>query len=235
MDNIILLGFLFAIVGLSVYLVMIYNGLVVVKNDIDKAWANIDVMLKQRHDELPKLIEVCKGYMNFERDTLQKITEARSMYQRAVTIDQKAQADQTTTYALRGLFAVAENYPELKANNNFMQLQTRITELESQIADRREFYNDSVNTFNIRIQEMPDTRSEEHTSELQSPCNLVCRLLLEKKKIKTHSRPSSTPTPSIDPYPPVATTTLSKLISLCPCTASRPVQLPMDLSLNAHT
>jgi len=103
------------------------------------------------------LIEVCKGYMNFERDTLQKITEARSMYQRAVTIDQKAQADQTTTYALRGLFAVAENYPELKANNNFMQLQTRITELESQIADRREFYNDSVNTFNIRIQEMPDT------------------------------------------------------------------------------
>jgi len=157
MDNIILLGLLFAIVGLSVYLVMIYNGLVVVKNDIDKAWANIDVMLKQRHDELPKLIEVCKGYMNFERDTFQKITEARSMYQRAVTIDQKAQADQTTTYALRGLFAVAENYPELKANNNFMQLQTRITELESQIADRREFYNDSVNTFNIRIQEMPDT------------------------------------------------------------------------------
>ena len=157
MDNIILLGFLFAIVGLSVYLVMIYNGLVVVKNDIDKAWANIDVMLKQRHDELPKLIEVCKGYMNFERDTLQRITEARSMYQRAVTIDQKAQADQTTTYALRGLFAVAENYPELKANNNFMQLQTRITALESQIADRREFYNDSVNTFNIRIQEMPDT------------------------------------------------------------------------------
>src|SRR2546422_8670765 len=95
--------------------------------------------------------------MNFERDTLQKITEARSMYQRAVTIDQKAQADQTTTYALRGFFAVAENYPALKANNNFMQLQRRITELESQIADRREFYNDSVNTFNIRIQQMPDT------------------------------------------------------------------------------
>src|SRR5439155_17237129 len=95
--------------------------------------------------------------MNFEGNTLQKITDARSMYHRAVTIDQKAQADQRTTYALRDLLAVAENYPELKANNNFMQLQTRITELESQIADRREFYNDSVNTFNIRIQEMPDT------------------------------------------------------------------------------
>src|SRR5215469_6968389 len=93
MDNVILLGFLFVIVGVVVYLVMIYNGLVVLKNDIDKAWANIDVMLKQRHDELPKLIEVCKGYMNFERDTFQKITEARSLYQRAVTIDQKAKAD----------------------------------------------------------------------------------------------------------------------------------------------
>jgi len=92
-------------------------------------------MLKQRHDELPKLIEVCKGYMNFERDTLQKITEARSMYQRAVTIDQKAQADQTTTYALPWPLRGRRDYPELKANNNFMQLQTRITELESQIAD----------------------------------------------------------------------------------------------------
>src|SRR5437762_14365805 len=93
MDNIILLGFLFAIVGLSVYLVMIYNGLVVVKNDIDKAWANIDVMLKQRHDELPKLIEVCKGYMNFERDTLQRITEARSMYQRARSEERRVGKD----------------------------------------------------------------------------------------------------------------------------------------------
>src|SRR5204862_6326773 len=128
-----------------------------VNNATHQACRNIDVLRTQRDDELPQLTEVCKGYLNFERDTLQKITEARSMYQRAVTIDQKAQADQTTTYALRGLFAVAENYPELKANNNFMQLQTRITEWESQIADRREFYNDTVKTFNIRIQAMPDT------------------------------------------------------------------------------
>jgi len=157
MDTIVLLMFMFAIFGVVGYVVMIYNGLIALKNDIDKAWANIDVMLKQRHDELPKLLDVVKGYMNYERDTLLKITQARSMYQQAVTMDQKAQADQSMTTALRGFFAVAENYPDLKANNNFLQLQKRITELENQIADRREFYNDSVNTFNIRIQQMPDT------------------------------------------------------------------------------
>lgn len=157
MNIVILLAMLFAGAGMVWYLVTIFNGLVELKNDIDKAWSNIDIMLKQRHDELSKLLEVCKGYMNFESDTLIKITQARSQYQQASTIDQKAQADQSMTSALRGFFAVAENYPDLKANNNFMQLQRRITELESQIADRREFYNDSVNTFNIRIQQMPDT------------------------------------------------------------------------------
>jgi LemA protein len=157
MSTIIGLGFLFAAVGMVIYSVTIYNGLIALKNDIDKAWANIDVMLKQRHDELTKLLDVCKGYMDYERDTLQKITQARAMFQQATTIDQKAQADQSMTSALRGFFAVAENYPELKANQNFAQLQKRITELENQIADRREYYNDSVNTFNVRIQQVPDT------------------------------------------------------------------------------
>src|SRR5438445_5729847 len=157
MNTVILLGFLFAIAGFFIYLVTLYNGLVAIKNDIDKAWANIDVLLKQRHDELSKLLDVTKGYTEFERDTLTKITQARSQYSQAVTFDQKAQADQSMTSALRGFFAVAENYPDLKANNNFMQLERRITELENQIADRREFYNDSVNTFNIRIQQVPDT------------------------------------------------------------------------------
>jgi len=157
MNTIISLAFLFAIFGLIVYVIMMFNGLIALKNDIAKAWANIDILLKQRHDELPKLLDVCKGYMELERDTLQKIAQARSMYQQAVSVDQKAQADQNMTSALRGFFAVAENYPQLKANDNFMRLQIRITELESQIADRREFYNDSVNTFNIRIQQMPDT------------------------------------------------------------------------------
>ena len=157
MDTIVSLAFLFVILGLVVYVVVIFNGLIALKNDIAKAWANIDILLKQRHDELSKLLDVCKGYMDFERDTLQKITQARSMYQQAVSVDQKAQADQSMTSALRGFFAVAENYPQLKANDNFMRLQVRITDLESQIADRREFYNDSVNTFNIRIQQLPDT------------------------------------------------------------------------------
>ena len=156
MNTIVSLAFLFVIFGLTIYAITIFNGLITLKNDIAKAWANIDILLKQRHDELPKLFDVCKGYMDFERDTLQKITQARSLYSQAVSLDQKAQADQSMTSALRGFFAVAENYPQLKANDNFMRLQGRITDLESQIADRREFYNDSVNTFNIRIQEMPD-------------------------------------------------------------------------------
>lgn len=157
MNNIISLGFLFAITGLAVYVVMIFNGLVALRNDVAKAFGNIDILLKQRHDELPNLVEACKGYMNYERDTLEKITQARSLYQQAVSVGQKAQADQSMTSALRGLFAVAENYPQLKANENFMQLEKRITELESEIADRREFYNDCVNTLNIRIQQFPDT------------------------------------------------------------------------------
>lgn len=157
MSSITLFTFGFVVVGALWYVAMMYNGLIALKNDIEKAWANIDVMLKQRHDELPKLLDVCKGYMNYERDTLERITQARSMYQQAVTVDQKAHADLSATTALRGLFAVAENYPDLKANNNFMQLQKRITDLENQIADRREFYNDSVNAFNIRIQQVPDT------------------------------------------------------------------------------
>jgi LemA protein len=157
MNNIFSLAFLFAIIGLAIYVVMIFNGLVGVKNDVAKAWANIDILLKQRHDELPNLVEVCKGYMNHERETLEQVTQARSQYQQAVSVDQKAQADQGTTSALRSLFSVAENYPQLKANDNFLKLQTRITELESEIADRREFYNDSVNTFNVRIQQLPDT------------------------------------------------------------------------------
>lgn len=157
MSTVILLAVIFVGAGIVWYTVTIFNGLVALKNDIDKAWANIDIMLKQRHDELPKLLDVCKGYMSFERDTLHKVTAARNMYQQAQSVSDKAQADQSMSSALRGFFAVAENYPELKANNNFMQLQKRITDLECQIADRREFYNDSANTFNTRIQQVPDT------------------------------------------------------------------------------
>ena len=139
-----------------VYFITIYNSLVRLRNDIDKAWANIDVLLKQRHDELPKLIETCKGYMQYEQKTFQLITEARTAFMKANTVGEKAQADNLISGALKSLFAVAENYPELKADSNFMQLQNRISELEEKIADRREFLNDDVNTYNIRIQQLPD-------------------------------------------------------------------------------
>lgn len=147
---------LLVVITVIFYTISIYNSLVRLKNDIDKAWANIDVLLKQRHDELPKLIATCKGYMQYEQKTFQMVTEARSAYQKATTIPEKAQADTMITGALKTLFAVAENYPDLKADNNFMQLQQRITELEEMIADRREFFNDSVNVYNIRIQQIPD-------------------------------------------------------------------------------
>ena len=144
------------VVGVFVYLITIYNSLVRLKNDIDKAWANIDVLLKQRHDELPKLIETCKGYMQYEQRTFQLITEARTAYLKAGSVAEKAQADNMISGALKSLFAVSENYPDLKANNNFTQLQKRISDLEEKIADRREFFNDDVNTYNIRIQQLPD-------------------------------------------------------------------------------
>jgi LemA protein len=144
------------VVGVFAYLITIYNSLVRLKNDIDKAWANIDVLLKQRHDELPKLIETCKGYMQYEQKTFQLITEARTAYMKAGSVTEKAQADNMLSGALKTLFAVSENYPDLKANNNFMQLQKRVSELEEKIADRREFFNDDVNTYNIRIQQLPD-------------------------------------------------------------------------------
>lgn len=158
MGVIILVGLvlILIVVGVFAYLITIYNSLVRLKNDIDKAWANIDVLLKQRHDELPKLIETCKGYMQYEQKTFQRITEARTAYMKAGSVGEKAQADNMITGALKSLFAVSENYPELKANNNFMQLQKRISELEEKIADRREFFNDDVNTYNIRIQQLPD-------------------------------------------------------------------------------
>ena len=143
-------------VGLIIYFIIIYNSLVRLRNDNDKAWSNIDVLLKQRHDELPKLIETCKGYMQYEQRTFQLITEARTAFLKATSISEKAQADSLITGALKTLFAVAENYPDLKANNNFLQLQKRISDLEERIADRREFFNDSVNTYNIRMQQLPD-------------------------------------------------------------------------------
>lgn len=154
----ILVGFALLLVvgGIGAYIILVFNGLVQLRNNIRKSWANIDVLLKQRTDELPNLIASVKGYMRHERETLAALTEARTAIMKATTMSEKAAADCEITAALRTIFAVAENYPNLRANENFLQLQGRITGLENEIADRREFYNDSVNNYNIRIQSIPD-------------------------------------------------------------------------------
>jgi len=141
------------------YLIMIYNNLVSLKHAVSKAWSNIDVLLKQRHDELPKLVEVCKQYMGYEQETLEKVIQARSAVMSArgnSDVGALGQAETQLRLGLGNLFALAENYPELKANTSFRQLQSRISQLENSIADRREVYNESVNNNNVRIEQFPD-------------------------------------------------------------------------------
>ena len=143
----------------AVYAVMIYNGLVNLKHNVSKAWANIDVLLKQRHDEIPKLVEVCKQYRQFEQETLQRVIEARSKVfaaSQSQNVGALGQAETALRASLGNLFAVAEAYPELKTNEQFLNLHTRISALENAIADRREFYNESVNLNNVRIEQCPD-------------------------------------------------------------------------------
>ncbi|HRP76638.1 MAG TPA: LemA family protein [Rhodocyclaceae bacterium] len=147
------------VVILVLYGVVIFNALVQLKHNVAKAWANIDVLLKQRHDELPKLVEVCRQYKQFEQETLQRVTEARARVSSAREkhdVPALGQAEGMLRMGLGQIFAVAEAYPELKANEHFMQLQSRITALENAIADRREWYNESVNVHNIRIEQIPD-------------------------------------------------------------------------------
>ena len=142
-----------------VYLVGIYNGLVGLRENVKVAWANIDVLLKQRHDELPKLVETCKRYMQFEQETLQKVMRARASVSQASSTGNVAAvgaAEEQLRAGVGRLFAVAENYPQLKTDETFKLLQGRITALEESIADRRELYNDQVNLNNIRVRVFPD-------------------------------------------------------------------------------
>lgn len=143
----------------AIYFVITYNGLVNIKHNVEKAWANIGVLLKQRHDELPKLVDTCKQYMKFEQETLEKVIQARSRVSDARESHNVAAlgvAENALRSGLGQLFALAESYPELKANEQFLHLQSRISGLENAIADRREFYNDSVNINNVRIEQFPD-------------------------------------------------------------------------------
>jgi len=144
---------------LVVYLVGIYNGLVGLRENIKTAWANIDVLLKQRHDELPKLVETCKRYMHFEQETFEKVMRARasiSLASSAGNVAAVGAGERQLRVGMDRLFAVAENYPQLKSDETFKQLQSRISALEESIADRRELYNEQVNINNIRIHVFPD-------------------------------------------------------------------------------
>lgn len=143
-------------IALAVYGVILYNGLVQVKHGVDQAFANIDVLLKQRRDELPKLLDTVRAYMGYERDLLERITNLRAEAARASSDERRLKAEGQLSAGLSRLFAVAENYPELKANESFRQLQTRISSLEEQIAHRREFYNEAVNLNNVRREQVPD-------------------------------------------------------------------------------
>jgi LemA protein len=143
---------------LLVYTVMQYNGLVSLRESVKQAWANIDVLLEQRHDELPKLVDTCRQYMQYERDTLEKVMLARAAVsgaQQRGDLAALGKAENQLHATLGQLYAVAENYPQLKADQTFQQLQTRITALESAIADRREFYNEQVRLNNTRIAQFP--------------------------------------------------------------------------------
>jgi len=140
---------------LVAYVVSIYNGLVSLRRRVEQSKQNIDVLLKQRQDELEKLIDTAREFMDHEESVLVKLTEAREAAERARAPDELAEADQQVREALADFRARVEDYPELRSQSNMMQLQQRIADLESQIADRREFYNEAVTQYNTRIHQFP--------------------------------------------------------------------------------
>ena len=141
------------------YSAMLYNSLVTVRHNATKAFANIDVLLKQRHDELPKLIATCKQYMVHEKQTLEQVIISRSRVEKASQskdVEALGKAEGHLRNGLDRLFALSEAYPDLKADQQFKHIQSRVSVLENSIADRREFYNEAVNVYNIRIEQIPE-------------------------------------------------------------------------------
>ena len=169
---VVLLALVLVLIGAAGYGVSLYNGLVQVKHQVDQAWANIDVLLKQRHDELPKLIDAVRAYVSHERTLLEKVTALRTRAQVGTTGTDRVAAEQALTEGVSRLLAVAEHYPQLRASEVFVDLQARISGLEEQIAHRREFYNAAVNINNVRLEQLPDLL-------LASPAGLVRKPLFE--------------------------------------------------------
>lgn len=164
-----------AAVGVAGYGVSIYNGLVQVKHQVDQAWSNIDVLLKQRHDELPKLVDALKGYVSHERGLLESVTAMRARAQAPSVGAERVAAEDALSQGVSRLLVVAEGYPQLRASEVFIDLQQRISALEEQIAHRREFYNDAVNINNVRLEQLPDLL-------LASSVGLVRRPLFESSE-----------------------------------------------------
>jgi LemA protein len=154
---IVLIVVLVLLVLVGIYLVVSYNGLVSLRNRIENAWAQIDVQLRRRYDLIPNLVETVKGYASHERDTLDAVIQARNAGMNAQGAHDQAAAENQITGALKSLFALSEAYPDLKANQNFAQLQEELTGTEGRIAYARQFYNDTVYRYNTKIQSFPQT------------------------------------------------------------------------------
>jgi len=153
MNFLSILGIIVA--GIVLYIIIVYNSLIVLRNRIKNAWAQVDVQTKKRYDLVPNLVETVKGYAKHEKTVFENITKARTAIMKAGDVKSKAKAENMLTGALKSLFAVAENYPNLKASQNFMQLQEELSGIENKIAYARQFYNDSVLAFNNKIQVFP--------------------------------------------------------------------------------
>ena len=151
----ILLVLIILIVVVGLIFIVLYNGLVALRNKVEAAWAQIDVQLTRRSDLIPNLVETVKGYAAHERETLDAVIQARNMAQSATGPAEAAAADNVLTGALKSVFALSEAYPDLKANTNFLALQEELTGTEDKIVYSRQFYNDTVNKYNNRIMQVP--------------------------------------------------------------------------------
>ncbi len=144
------------VAAVFLWIIVVYNGLIKLKNRTDEAWSDIDVQLKRRYNLIPNLVESVKGYAKHERELFEKVTEARTRAMSAKTIKERGQAENMLAGALKTLFAVAENYPDLKASQNFLELQRELSDTENKIQAARRFYNGNVRDFNIKIQTFPN-------------------------------------------------------------------------------
>ena len=152
-----IIGIIIVIIVIAIlWAIAIYNGLITLKNRVDEAWSDIDVQLKRRYDLIPNLVNTVKGYAAHEKEVFEKVTEARANAMGAGTTESKAKAEDMLSNTLKSLFAVAEAYPDLKANQNFLELQRELTDTEDKIQASRRFYNGNVRDFNTKIEVFPN-------------------------------------------------------------------------------